>query len=408
MNRKIILFINTYQHRGGAASAAWRMFSALRDADYPVRHLSLYGRERSESVQYIFQENGLLHRVHLFIRAVLHLLMIIRFPQRRRVKFSYDYSVADVLRHEWVDESDMLFLHWVNDGFVSTDIAKEMAQKKTVLWFLHDMNPLTGGCHYSLGCTGYTSDCANCGILQVVDCKLSKKGFAKKKDINGISYIGASGWIENIFRRSELSRWNNFHRVPLFVEQALFTLHTGSAIKATFGLPTDSRIIGFGAVDGSKNEIKGGEVLRAALSIFGVMERSLSNIVLLTFGSQAHSIDVDGISTINVGFIADRSRLAQYYAAMDVYLNPSLAETFGQTTLESLQCGTPVVAFENTAATDLINHGKTGYLAKYASPEDFAVGISRCLQLGRVESADDFTAGNFVRQFSNILENHIL
>ena len=59
---------------------------------------------------------------------------------------------------------------------------------------------------------------------------------------------------------------------------------------------------------------------------------------------------------------------------------PSKLETFGQTATESLACGTPVVAFNDTGLSDIIEHKKSGYLAKYLNEIDLANGISWVLE----------------------------
>jgi glycosyltransferase involved in cell wall biosynthesis len=53
--------------------------------------------------------------------------------------------------------------------------------------------------------------------------------------------------------------------------------------------------------------------------------------------------------------------LAAHYASADVFLFPSLTETFGNVTLEAMASGLPVVAFRNGAAAQHIHHGENGF-----------------------------------------------
>ena len=55
---------------------------------------------------------------------------------------------------------------------------------------------------------------------------------------------------------------------------------------------------------------------------------------------------------------------AMVYSAADLYVTPSRAESFGQTILESLSCGTPVVAFNLGPIPELVRPEITGYLAE--------------------------------------------
>ena len=54
--------------------------------------------------------------------------------------------------------------------------------------------------------------------------------------------------------------------------------------------------------------------------------------------------------------------LGRAVASMDVLLNPSVTETFGNVTLEAMACGVPVVAADATGASSLVVDGETGYL----------------------------------------------
>lgn len=54
--------------------------------------------------------------------------------------------------------------------------------------------------------------------------------------------------------------------------------------------------------------------------------------------------------------------LAAHYASADLFLFPSLTETFGNVTTEAMASGLPVVAFDHAAAAQLIHSGRNGVL----------------------------------------------
>ena len=54
--------------------------------------------------------------------------------------------------------------------------------------------------------------------------------------------------------------------------------------------------------------------------------------------------------------------LAAHYASGDIFLFPSLTETYGNVTLEAMASGLAVVAFNYAAAADVIKHGASGML----------------------------------------------
>jgi glycosyltransferase involved in cell wall biosynthesis len=63
--------------------------------------------------------------------------------------------------------------------------------------------------------------------------------------------------------------------------------------------------------------------------------------------------------------------LAEHYASADIFLFPSLTETFGNVTLEAMASGLAVVAFDYAAAQNHIINGESGLLAPYADSRSF-------------------------------------
>jgi glycosyltransferase involved in cell wall biosynthesis len=64
--------------------------------------------------------------------------------------------------------------------------------------------------------------------------------------------------------------------------------------------------------------------------------------------------------------------LARALASADLFLNPSITETFGNVTLEAMACALPVVAAVATGATSLVRDGETGLLVEPGDSEAFA------------------------------------
>ena len=66
------------------------------------------------------------------------------------------------------------------------------------------------------------------------------------------------------------------------------------------------------------------------------------------------------------------AELATALASTDVFLNPSITETFGNVTLEAMACGLPVCAAVASGATCLVKDGVTGRLSEAGNAEAFA------------------------------------
>lgn len=68
--------------------------------------------------------------------------------------------------------------------------------------------------------------------------------------------------------------------------------------------------------------------------------------------------------------------LGRAVASMDVLLNPSVTETFGNVTLEAMASGIPVIAARATGSTSLVADGETGRLVEPGRVAEFADAIA--------------------------------
>jgi glycosyltransferase involved in cell wall biosynthesis len=69
-------------------------------------------------------------------------------------------------------------------------------------------------------------------------------------------------------------------------------------------------------------------------------------------------------------------QLAMALASTDVFLNPSITETFGNVTLEAMACGLPVVAAVASGATSLVQDEVTGKLSEPGDIDCFADSLA--------------------------------
>ncbi|HUO44034.1 MAG TPA: glycosyltransferase family 1 protein [Burkholderiales bacterium] len=63
--------------------------------------------------------------------------------------------------------------------------------------------------------------------------------------------------------------------------------------------------------------------------------------------------------------------LAAHYASGDIFLFPSITETYGNVTVEAMASGLAVIAYDYAAAAEHIQHGSNGLLADFDNAEDF-------------------------------------
>jgi glycosyltransferase involved in cell wall biosynthesis len=75
------------------------------------------------------------------------------------------------------------------------------------------------------------------------------------------------------------------------------------------------------------------------------------------------------------GFVRGRA-LGRLYASSDLFTFPSPNETFGNVVLEAMASGLPVLAAAAGGPSDLVDHGRDGWLARPGDAEGFAAAIT--------------------------------
>ena len=116
-----------------------------------------------------------------------------------------------------------------------------------------------------------------------------------------------------------------------------------------------------------------------------------------------------GLSNVRYIKARPQEKLAQYYAAADVFVMPSHYESFGMVVLEAMACGTPVVASEVGGLASTVIHGDSGLLVPPGDWRAFAQAISRLLASPRLQSAMHRAGPERARAFAwpHIVENNV-
>jgi len=279
---------------------------------------------------------------------------------------------------------DILHFHWVT-GMIDYSRLGEFVGDRPLVWTLHDMNPFTGGCHYSEGCEGYRDQCRNCPLLEPGS-TLAHDAWRTKRDayskIKNLRVVCPSQWMADCARHSSLLGDREIHVIPNALPVEHFALTNKAIARIKLGIPLDKKYIAFGA-DNLNNERKGGKYLRE--SIEKLKAKGLTEGVEgLFFGWSDLKVDM---KCRNMGYISDPKKLALIYSAADVFAFPSLEDNAPQTVPEALLSGTPVVSFPIGNVKELINHMDTGFIARFQDSDSFAEGLAWALQSPRSPEA---------------------
>jgi glycosyltransferase involved in cell wall biosynthesis len=109
------------------------------------------------------------------------------------------------------------------------------------------------------------------------------------------------------------------------------------------------------------------------------------------------------------GFIDEDHRLAEIYAAADIYVVPSHADTFNITILEAMSCGTPTLAYSSGGISEVIKDGCGGWLVEEGSPQALTTALSQRLvnlaSPGLRETARNYVLDNF--SIDKLVSRHV-
>ena len=66
----------------------------------------------------------------------------------------------------------------------------------------------------------------------------------------------------------------------------------------------------------------------------------------------------------NIEFIPQQFDIKQYYIDSSIYVMSSIEEGYGMVVIEAMECGLPIVAFDNVGAKFLVKHGRNGLVSR--------------------------------------------
>lgn len=367
-----ILIVSTTDIEGGAGRAAFRLHNSLLDSN--IQSSMLVNRKNSLEKTVIGPSN-IIKKILGYLRPYLDSLPVRFYRHKSATMFSVLWlpfsSIPSKINKI---NPDIVHIHWLGPGMIALeDFSKINAP---IVWSLHDMWAFTGGCHYNENCNRFQIGCGNCRVLgSNKENDLSKRVFERKervfKKINNLTMVGLSNWITESSKQNILFKNRRIINLPNPIDIKIFKPTNKNNARNLLGLPNDKKLILFGAMAATSDFRKGFQELSETL-----MKLKSQDIELVVFGSKRPSNNYDfGFIAHFLGHINDEETLASIYSAADVMVVPSLQENLSNSIMESLACGTPVVAFDIGGNSDMINHKKNGYLSAPLDTASLKSGI---------------------------------
>jgi glycosyltransferase involved in cell wall biosynthesis len=119
-----------------------------------------------------------------------------------------------------------------------------------------------------------------------------------------------------------------------------------------------------------------------------ILKKKHSNFILQIIGDGPQKSDLEEMVNFlrlseYIEFLGFHSNPEEFLVDFDFYIQPSIAEGFGIAICEAMGIGIPVIVTPNGGMPEIVDHGRTGFIAHNSSPEALAEAMSFFISLGK-------------------------
>lgn len=409
-----ILHLNTADHHGGAAKAAYRLHSGLLKAGLDSKMLV---QEKQGADKTVFGPESKVSKLLVKLWPYIEWFPTKFYKGANVFNFSSAMVPGNTIRKIKRIGADVIHLHWLTKGFFRIEALRSL-KDRPVVWTLHDSWAFTGGCHVPFECTRYMERCGKCPVLgSRTDFDLSRWVWRRKAQVLkglDITIVTPSRWMAECAGRSSLFRDMRIEVIPNGVDIETYKPLDQGLCREVLSLPKEKKIILFGAMYSTSDKNKGFDYLVSAFRRIAETPYH-EDVIAVVLGAEApDEISDYGLDVRFLGYLHDDTSMAVAYSAADVFVAPSIQENLSNMILEAMSCGIPCVAFDIGGMPDMIEHKRTGYLARPYNVEDLEKGMlwvldnneykSRISSSCRQKVEDNFSDTIVAKQYSALYD----
>lgn len=372
-----VVMISDYETHGGAAIAAHRLAIALSGERCDVSRI-VYIPDRNPPAAPASHRVAPAWTHGLLFRAAKKL------APKTASSFIWRYATAPELARLLERlKPDVINVHNLHGAWWAGASARVLAaccRLRPTVWTLHDMWSFTGCCRYSLECGKYVQGCDDeCPVANeyypfssadVIDEWNLRRGVLA--DHPNLVAVSPSRWLAAL-AKAGLWRQHRVEVIPNGIPVDVYRPVERAAARARFGISESERVLMVNA--GQQPHYKG-------LSLIAASINTLRNnkFTLLAIGGELPGIDAPGVTIVNAGFITGERLKAEAFCAADVYIHASRADNLPNTILESILCGTPVLAVNAGGVPEAVRPPVTGWLVDDWTPAALAAAIESVMR----------------------------
>lgn len=297
------------------------------------------------------------------------------------------------------EKPDGIILHVLHNNSINFPLLCSYLAEKNIptVLVLHDCWYYTGHCCYytEACCDKWKGDCKHCPQIHQWNASwwfdTAQKCLRDKQRwftaIPRLAVVGVSDWITDEAKQSILKCASDIRRIYNWIDLEIFRPQNTDNLRKQLNIAPNQPVL-LGVASGWSDKKGLAEILQVA--------KAMPQAQVLMIGGMPENTEIPGNMKC-IGTIKNPRELAQYYVLADVFLNPSKQETFGKTTAEAICCGTPVVAYDTTACTELVGRG-CGTVVENQNAEAFITAVTDVLARGKTAYAGNcqsFAAANF-------------
>ncbi len=417
--------ISIYSRRdsgGGAARSAYRLFKGLRNYEKCSANM-IVGSSTVNMKGIIFPKNKN-QKMDIILSEKMQGLQC-KFINSKKEDVISSSRIGTKFTKELInDDSDILNIHWINNGFLSLNNLKKV--NKPLIMTMHDSWLFTGGCHLPFECRNYEYNCNNCPRI-----KERYHNIFINKEINNkiniynnsnIVFVTPSNWLREKALSSTVLHDRDIRVIPNGLEIESYKVINKKNSRQILGVNPNKRYLLFGAISATSSKNKGFHILKQTVEKlwYKLKESERNEVELLIFGTDSTDLDKEFKFKVNVlGKLNDDIALNIAYSAADIFILPSLTENLPNTVLEAMASGTPSIAFNQGGLPDLIINGENGYLVTPYNSDEMAeiikdiifneYRIAEMAKMGREKFESNFTidkvSKQYVKLFDELLKN---